>query len=61
MSALFICVVHIVILLVSELSSPSQRAFNLSIVGTGTRLGILLARILSGIVANYTSWRNFTG
>ncbi|KAK5062723.1 hypothetical protein LTR84_004797 [Exophiala bonariae] len=58
LSALFTCVVHVVIPLVSELSSPSQRAFNLSIVGTGPTFGILLARILSGIVANYTNWRN---
>ena len=44
--------------LVAEMSSSERRAFNLSIVGTGPTLGILLARILSGIVTNYTSWRN---
>ena len=44
--------------LVAELSPPETRAFNISIVGAGPTLGILLARILSGIVTNYTSWRN---
>jgi predicted MFS family arabinose efflux permease len=47
----------VVIPLVSELSSDSDRAFNLSIVGTGPTLGILLARILSGVIADFTSWR----
>lgn len=58
MSAFFICVVYIVIPLISEPSSPSQGAFNSSIVDTGPTLGIHLARILSSVVANYTSWRN---
>ncbi|KAK5313544.1 hypothetical protein LTR93_010848 [Exophiala xenobiotica] len=44
--------------LVAELSSSDTRAFNISIVGAGPTLAILLARILSGIVANYISWRN---
>ena len=44
--------------LVAELSTPENRAFNISIVGAGPTLGILLARILSGIVTNYTGWRN---
>jgi predicted MFS family arabinose efflux permease len=44
--------------LVAELSTPEKRAFNLSIVAAGPTLGILLARILSGIVTNYTYWRN---
>ena len=44
--------------LVAELSTPEKRAFNISIVATGPTLGILLARILSGIVTNYTYWRN---
>jgi predicted MFS family arabinose efflux permease len=58
LSATFTCIVHIVIPLVSSLSTPERRAFNLSIVGTGPTLGILLARILSGVVAQYTHWRN---
>lgn len=58
LSALFTCVVHVVIPLVSELSPPEKRAFNLSIVGIGPTLGVLLARILAGVVAQYTQWRN---
>jgi len=44
--------------LVAELSPPEKRAYNISIVSGGPTLGILLARILSGVVTNYTSWRN---
>lgn len=44
--------------LVAELSTSETRAFNISIIGAGPTLAILVARILSGIVANYTSWRN---
>ena len=58
LSALFTGATQIMLPLVSELSTPENRAFNLSIVATGPTLGILLARILSGIVTNYTSWRN---
>lgn len=46
------------LVLVAELSTPENRAFNISIVATGPTMGILLARILSGLVANFTSWRN---
>jgi predicted MFS family arabinose efflux permease len=58
LSALFTGATQIMLPLVAELSSPEKRAFNISIVGAGPTLGILLARILSGIVTNYTSWRN---
>lgn len=44
--------------LVGDLAPPGQRAFALSIVSTGLSLGILLARLLAGIVTQYTSWRN---
>jgi predicted MFS family arabinose efflux permease len=43
--------------LVGDLAPPNRRAFALSIVTTGLMLGILLARLLSGIVTQYTSWR----
>ena len=58
MSGLFNGVNQIMIPLVSELSTDKNRAFNISIVAVGPTFGILLARILSGIVANYTAWRN---
>lgn len=44
--------------LVGDLAPPEKRASALSIVVSGNFLGILLARILSGIVTQYTSWRN---
>lgn len=44
--------------LVGDLAPPNRRATALSIVSAGNLLGILIARLLSGIVAEYTSWRN---
>lgn len=44
--------------LVGDLAPPHRRATALSIVVSGNLLGILLARILSGVVTQYTSWRN---
>ena len=44
--------------LVGDLAPPHKRAMALSIVTSGNALGVLLARILSGIVTQYTSWRN---
>lgn len=58
LSAVTTGVIQILIVLVAELSPPEQRAFNISIIAQGPTMAILLARILSGIVANYTSWRN---
>lgn len=57
LSAITTGVIQIFLVLVAELSTPANRAFNISIVAAGPTFGILLARILSGIVANYTSWR----
>ena len=44
--------------LVGDLAPPNRRAAALSIVVSGLMLGILLARLLSGIMTQYTSWRN---
>lgn len=44
--------------LVAELAPPHKRAMALSIATCGNLLGIVVARILAGVVANYTSWRN---
>ena len=49
---------QIMLPLVGELAPPNKRAFSLSIVVSGNLLGIVIARILSGVVTNYTSWRN---
>ena len=44
--------------LVGDLAPPHRRATALSIVVSGLLLGILIARVLSGVVTEYTSWRN---
>lgn len=44
--------------LVGDLAPPHKRAAALSIVTAGNLLGILVARLLSGVLTNYTSWRN---
>ncbi|RMZ84312.1 hypothetical protein DV738_g509, partial [Chaetothyriales sp. CBS 135597] len=49
---------QIMLPLVAELAPPEKRAFSLSIVVSGNLLGIVIARILSGVVTNYTYWRN---
>lgn len=44
--------------LVGDLAPSHRRASALSIVVSALALGLMIARVLSGIVANYTSWRN---
>ncbi len=48
----------LVLPLVGDLAPPHRRATAISIVVSGLLLGILIARVLSGVVTNYTSWRN---
>lgn len=43
--------------LVGDLAPPHKRAAALSIVVSGLMLGILVARLLSGVVTQYTPWR----
>ncbi|EMC92733.1 hypothetical protein BAUCODRAFT_37638 [Baudoinia panamericana UAMH 10762] len=43
--------------LVGDLAPPKRRAAAMSIVVSGLMLGILLARLLSGIMTQYVSWR----
>ena len=57
LSAVCTGIPQIMMPLVSELSTDANRATNISIVAMGPTLAILLARILSGIVANWVSWR----
>ncbi|KAJ5547588.1 hypothetical protein N7513_004822 [Penicillium frequentans] len=49
---------QIMLPLVGDLAPPARRATALSIVGSGLVLGLLFARLLSGIMAEYSSWRN---
>lgn len=44
--------------LVGDLAPPYRRAGALSITSSGFLLGLLFARLLSGVVTEYTSWRN---
>ncbi|KAL8981676.1 MAG: hypothetical protein Q9205_003603, partial [Flavoplaca limonia] len=44
--------------LVGDLAPPHRRASALSITSSGLLLGLLFARLLSGVVTEYTSWRN---
>ena len=43
--------------LVGDLAPPKRRATSLSIVVSGLMLGILVARVLSGTMTNFVSWR----
>ncbi|KAJ5287818.1 hypothetical protein N7478_003504 [Penicillium angulare] len=49
---------QIMLPLVGDLAPPARRATALSIVTSGLVLGLLLARLLAGIIASYSSWRN---
>ncbi len=44
--------------LVGDLAPAHRRGTALSIVVSGLLLGLLIARLLSGVVTEYTSWRN---
>ncbi|KAJ8131483.1 hypothetical protein O1611_g2143 [Lasiodiplodia mahajangana] len=44
--------------LVGDLAPAHRRASSLSLVVSGLALGLLVARVLSGVVANFTGWRN---
>jgi predicted MFS family arabinose efflux permease len=44
--------------LVGDIAPTNRKATAISIVVSGLMLGMLVARLLSGIVANWTDWRN---
>ncbi|KAF8592081.1 MFS general substrate transporter [Ramaria rubella] len=44
--------------LAADLAPPNRRAAAISVVFGGLLFGILLARVLAGIIANFSSWRN---
>ncbi|KAF8633765.1 hypothetical protein AX15_001271 [Amanita polypyramis BW_CC] len=48
---------QIVLPLAAELAPPERRATAISVVLSGLLFGILMARVLSGIIAQFTSWR----
>lgn len=43
--------------LVGDLAPPQRRASAMAIVVSGLTMGILIARVLSGIMTQYTTWR----
>ncbi|KAH9480118.1 putative MFS-type transporter YdeR [Psilocybe cubensis] len=48
---------QILVPLAADLARPEQRAFAYSIVLTGMLSGVLIARVLSGVIAQFSSWR----
>ncbi|KAK0627314.1 MFS general substrate transporter [Immersiella caudata] len=44
--------------LVGDLAPPHRRASSLAIIVSGLSLGVLIARLLAGVMASYTDWRN---
>ncbi|KAJ8583348.1 MFS general substrate transporter, partial [Rhizopogon salebrosus TDB-379] len=43
--------------LAADLAPPERRASALSVVLSGLMLGVLIARVLAGVIGNFTSWR----
>ncbi|KAG2743791.1 MFS general substrate transporter [Suillus brevipes Sb2] len=43
--------------LAADLAPPERRASALSVVLSGLMLGILIARVLAGVIGNFTTWR----
>nr|GAT56946.1 MFS general substrate transporter [Mycena chlorophos] len=48
---------QIMIPLAADLAPPERRASALSVVISGLAFGILIARVIAGIIAEFTSWR----
>ncbi|KAJ7119752.1 major facilitator superfamily domain-containing protein [Mycena epipterygia] len=48
---------QIMIPLAADLAPPERRASALSVVYSGLLFGILVARVIAGIIAEFTSWR----
>lgn len=48
---------QILVPLAADLARPDQRAFAYSIVLTGMLSGVLIARVLAGVIGQFTSWR----
>ncbi|PBL01863.1 MFS general substrate transporter [Armillaria gallica] len=48
---------QVLVSLAVDLAPPSKRAFALSIVVSGLILGILIARVFAGLIAQFADWR----
>lgn len=49
---------QIVLPLTADMAKPEKRAQAIAITLSGLTLGVLVARVLSGTITNYSSWRN---
>ncbi|KAI9151465.1 putative uncharacterized transporter [Paramyrothecium foliicola] len=49
---------QLMIPLVGDFAPPRRKATALSVVVSGLLFGVLIARLLAGVVANFTDWRN---
>jgi predicted MFS family arabinose efflux permease len=49
---------QVLVPLAADLSPPHRRAAAISVVFAGLLFGILLARVLAGVIADVSSWRN---
>lgn len=58
LSAVTSSIIQIFQVLVAEKAPPEQKARYISTVTIGPNFGILIARILSGVIANYLPWRS---
>jgi predicted MFS family arabinose efflux permease len=47
---------QILLPLAADLSPPERRASAISIVLSGLLFGVLIARVVAGVIANFTSW-----
>lgn len=54
---MFTVVPQILVPLAADLAPPHRRASSIAIVMSGLLFGVLTARVLAGIVAEYVSWR----
>lgn len=48
---------QILLPLAADLAPPERRASAISIVLSGLLFGVLIARVLAGVIANFASWR----
>jgi predicted MFS family arabinose efflux permease len=48
---------QILLPLAADLAPPERRASALSVVLSGLLFGVLIARVISGVIAEFTSWR----
>lgn len=49
---------QVLIPLAADLAPPHRRAAAISVVFSGLLFGILLARVLAGVISDFSSWRN---